>query len=378
MGFKDGQRVIDLASWRKSRRETGKPSVSPEYVRNPRQEAIPGSKSAITIAAVSASGMAGVGWNKDVIRSFANEEVDELREKVMAQGTEYRRLLAERLEAGSLLDFLFLGGESLSDVLQREEEPFVKNAFAAAWPDLAAGVTFAEAVQACRGGELVRLLTGVKGKIFESEYVCWLNEGILPEGYQAQLVQLSKQGEREIVVRGPDSHVAELFRLKAADSVGHVKKAMELYPDIDVLFTIETYSQLIMNVAASEMGALGGGGERVPLGIPDDGQVSKDGSKGNHSVIILALGAFSAYTPKGAVLHAETRHVVSRPDLAGLIGGVNTLGRNWWPSVLAGVGSRCLAGQRYEQRKFCRELRKIKLINRLIIDRLGGDWTDDI
>lgn len=378
MGFKDGQRVIDLSSWRKSRRETEKHSVSPEYVRNPRQEAMQGSKSAITIAAVAASGMAGVGWDEDVIRSFADEEVDELREKIMAQGAEYRRLLAERLEAGSLSDFLFLGGESLSNFLQREEEPFVQNAFAAACPDLAAGVTFAEAVQACRGGELVRLLTGVKGKIFESEYVCWLNEGILPEGYQAQLVQLSKQGEREIAVQGPDSHVAELFRLKAIDSVERVQKAMEQYPDIDVLYTFETYSQLIMNGAADEMGALGFVGGKIPLGIPDDGQVSKDGSEGNHSVIPLALGAFSAYTPKGAVLYAETRHIVSRPDLAGLIGGVNTLARSWWPAVLAGTGSRCLAGQRYKHRKFCRELRMIKLLNRLIIDRLGGDWTDDI
>lgn len=310
---------------------------------------------AVRVAAAAAAGMAGVAWDADLFRAFDDDRIAELKKEIEAQGLEYRRLVIQRIGQSSFPDTLFLGGVPLSDLLEeRNIDPELQAAYAAAHPNLASHSSFTEAVRSCNNAELTAFLAGVKGKLFQTEYAEWLNDGNLPAGYVAG-ADPSTQPGWEIAIHGPDRHVAELLQLKATDSLGYVRRALERYPDIDVVMPLETYSQLVMNGIADEAT-----GERI----------SAD------PVIPLALSAFSAYTPEGAAIYAKARLLGSLSDssrLAHLIGGgVTTLTQNWWLGLLAGVGSRFLTGRGSKCRGLSRELRLVKVVNELIIHRLTG------
>jgi hypothetical protein len=146
-----------------------------------------------------------------------------------------------------LLDLLVVGGSTLlSIVLDPSETPAnVERAFALAYPVLAAsGETFSDAVQRIPAEDLIGLVSGVKGKLFEIELVDDLNSGRLPESFHAELAGSPIQAGYDVKIIDGDGHAVELLQAKATESVYYVKEALERYPDIDIVTTTEVYAQL--------------------------------------------------------------------------------------------------------------------------------------
>lgn len=67
--------------------------------------------------------------------------------------------------------------------------------------------------------ELTGIVNGIKGKLFELRYVDYLNDGHIPDGYQAILAESATNPGWDIAVLGADDSVAEEIQLKATDSV---------------------------------------------------------------------------------------------------------------------------------------------------------------
>jgi hypothetical protein len=186
---------------------------------------------------------------------YSKARLKELENSVENQGAAYRELQRDR----RVVDTLFLGGESMATILAGittvPEE--VEAAFAAAYPRLAAEVGFLEHARTMDDASLVGLVSGVKGKLFEHRYVDYLNGGVLPDGYSAQLATSVIEPGWDIAIYGPNQEVSQLLQAKATDSIYYVKGALERYPSIDVVTTDEVYSHLVMTGVSENIMASG-------------------------------------------------------------------------------------------------------------------------
>lgn len=283
-------------------------------------------------------------------------------ERVKEQSDEYRRrskTLWERLARAEgnvsrrdvLLDTLAVGGATLASYIDGSALPpaEVEAAFRAAYPDLAASEDFASAVRRMSADELPGFASGVKGKLFEIEYVEYLNDGHLPAGYSAQLAGSATQAGWDIQVLGPDAQVAELIQAKATDSVAYVSEALRRYPDIDVVTTSEVHAELMMKGLADRV--VDSGLSEVAL------QATVDAAADTASIqfdwmpssIALALIAFSSYSKEGLDEYARSKNFgerASKSYLAYLAGGVVAVAtQTWWIGLIGGMGTRLLIGK---------------------------------
>ena len=173
-------------------------SEDTQYLTPHNQEGVVCGTAALKVTAAGAAGMAGICWDEGALSIFDNKQIGELKKEIEVQAVEYRRLVVERMKCGQLLDSLFLVGQPLSDLLESGDicEEMLA-AYAAARPDLAVHTSLVEAVRSCEGAELISLIAGVKGKLFEMEYSHWLNDGNLPKGYLARIDDLLPSGRSE-------------------------------------------------------------------------------------------------------------------------------------------------------------------------------------
>ncbi len=97
--------------------------------------------------------------------------------------------------------------------------------------------------------EIVGILNGWKGKYFEVLVRDELNNGNwvgdihLEPGQYAELAESATQPGWDLQIFNEDGSIAEALQLKATNSLGYVQKALEKYPDIDVLTTSEVFEQ---------------------------------------------------------------------------------------------------------------------------------------
>ncbi len=165
----------------------------------------------------------------------------------------YWRLQKQRAPAppgaGERLDTAVIGGIQVSDIIhqkiaERQIPPDVLRAFHQQYPNHG---SFVAAVHRLRGNpeRLNGLISGIKGKLFEDEYVAWLNHGHLPAGYHAELAHSANQPAWDIVVRGPHGHVRELLQLKATESASYIEHTLAGHPRIDVVTTHEIFQQAV-------------------------------------------------------------------------------------------------------------------------------------
>lgn len=86
-------------------------------------------------------------------------------------------------------------------------------------------------------------VNAAKGKYFEYLVVDRLNRGeqvgplVLEPGQQAVLAESMTQPGWDLRIVGEDGAVVEYLQLKATDSVGYIRSALERYPDIHILAT---------------------------------------------------------------------------------------------------------------------------------------------
>ena len=83
----------------------------------------------------------------------------------------------------------------------------------------------------------------MKGKLFEIDYVDWLN-GHLPDGSHAVLAENANNPAWDIAITDSDGHISELLQAKATDSLAYIHEALLAHPDIDVVSTAEVFDRI--------------------------------------------------------------------------------------------------------------------------------------
>ena len=147
------------------------------------------------------------------------------------------------------MDSAVIGGVGVADILAGKVAEWqipsdVVEAFHEQYPQY--GSSFVEAVKhlAPNPDQLAGLISGIKGKLFEIDYVDWLNHGHLPDGWTAELAHTANNPAWDIAIHDSHGHVAEVLQLKATESLAYVKEAIAAHPAIDVVIPHELYERL--------------------------------------------------------------------------------------------------------------------------------------
>ncbi len=158
-------------------------------------------------------------------------------------------LLNRSLSDSEYLDAAVVGGLELKDIIAGKVAESriphdVVRAFHEQYPNLNEG--FVGAVRRLSGDpeQLRGLISGIKGKLFEDQYVSWLDHGHLPAGYHAELARHANNPGWDIVIRDSHGHVDNLLQLKATESADYVRQALDLHPHIDLVATHEVFNRL--------------------------------------------------------------------------------------------------------------------------------------
>lgn len=364
-------------------------------------------KAAPTVGSATASAMSGVvGTVSGAVDTVALTERDfeKLRRRLQHASTEVRARSQRRLAAielaqherrkKDLLDLLVVGGVSLAALVRDPAAvpPEVARAFELAYPGLAAsGETFTDAVQRMSADEVVGLVHGVKGKLFEMELVSHLNDGNLPDGVQAQLAGSATQPGHDIEIVDASGQVVELLQAKATESVAYVQEALQRYPDIDVTTTTEVHAQLVALGAADRVADSGISEavlqQQVEAAV-NAGHIGHMGQAGQvvgvsalvPSAVGLAVVALSSFMDKSLTMEQRGAEFGGRAAKLGVTGAaaktVLVATHTWWLGLAVGVGSNWLATyggnkrQRYEAlRRVVVELERRVAVRAPIIDR---------
>ncbi|WP_158934113.1 hypothetical protein [Burkholderia sp. S171] len=174
----------------------------------------------------------------------------ELNARIFCQCEEYRALgqrapVAGQIADGStFLDAVLAGGDARRAALEGFVPPDVVDAYATQYPG--GTESFKEKVRHFSEEQIQGLVGGVKGKLFEIQYMGHLNSGVLPDGFHAVMAQSVTQPGWDIAIEGPNGDMVRLLQLKATDSVARVKQALMLHPEIDVVVPSELHAELVM------------------------------------------------------------------------------------------------------------------------------------
>ena len=266
----------------------------------------------------------------------------------------------KRRRKDELLDLLVVAGFTLSQVLREPASvpENVQQAFALAYPDLAQTETFSDAVARMSSDELVGLVSGVKGKLFELELVDHLNSGGLPDGYHAEIADSATQRGWDIRVLDEHGQVSELLQAKATESVQYVQEALQRQPDIDVTTTTEVHAQLTALGLAENVHGSGISEAALQAKVEAAAAHSDtafDASDLVPSSIGLAVIALSVFMKKDASLREKGERFGQRSAKAGVSAGVGKAAlvatQTWWVALIGGVATSWLAGRGQEKRE---------------------------
>lgn len=146
------------------------------------------------------------------------------------------------------MDTAALAGYSLADILhgrvaESDIDPEVIRAFHLQYPHTGGFVDF---IRGHSGDDasLAGIVNGIKGKLFETEYVDWLNEGHLPSGAVAKLAASPTQEGWDVVIKDSHGQVIDHLQLKATESIAYIKDALAAHPEIDIVSTHEVFGHL--------------------------------------------------------------------------------------------------------------------------------------
>lgn len=300
-------------------------------------------------------------------------------------GEELRRIdTARRMgRRGDLLDLLTIGGVTLADMLRDPAHvPLeVEQAFELAYPDVAGqGLTFALAAARLPASHLVKLVNGVKGKLFEIDLVDQFNHGGLPDGFHAELAASATQPGWDIRILDADGHVAQLLQAKATQSVGYVKEALERYPNIDIATTTEVHRRLIADGLGDHVSDSGIHETALRYKVEAAAGLHHHADLGDFapSALGLAVIAFSALSDDRLTFEergAKFGDRAARATLAGAAAKTALVATGaWWAALAVGVGARMASGhggakrQRYEALKAIVES----------VEADGGAWAKPV
>ena len=310
---------------------------------------------------------------KGLVVAFSDHDraIEDLEDRIVAQGGLYQELVKNR----RLGDTLFVGGESLAVLLAAGHIPQgVIEAYEAAYPQMSQTITFEDKVRSLDEASLPGFLSAVKGKLFEQQYVDYLNGGNLPDGFEATLATSATQPGWDISVEGPDPELASVIQAKATDSVSYVVSGMQQNPAIDVVTTEEVYSHLVLSGVSEGIVNSGIANADLVASLEAAADATDIGFDFLPPWFTLAFIAFTSYK-------AESLSIYQRLELAGnrtgqaylayLIGsGVAAVTNTWWLGVLSTVSSRFLSEARRRKAGIRQQLHNTYETNRRIVRRL--------
>jgi hypothetical protein len=275
------------------------------------------------------------------------------------------RTARNRRQKSELLDLLVVGGITLGQMLRdRNAVPAeVERAFELAYPGLAQNESFADAVGRLSSNELVGLVSGVKGKLFELKLVDHLNNGNLPDGFHAAIAESTTQPGWDIQIADANGQISEVLQAKATESASYVQDALERYPGIDVTTTSEVHAQLVALGLAQDVHNSGISEAALQAKVEAAAHASGafDASDLVPSSLGLAVIALSVFMDKGATLREKGAAFGSRSAKAGASSAVGKLAmvatQTWWLGLIAGVGSSWLASRGHGKREQYEALR---------------------
>jgi hypothetical protein len=302
---------------------------------------------------------------------YSNNDLRKLQQNIENQGGYYRELNKRSTTTDSIL----VGGETLAALLATGTIPTeILDAYAAAYPNLASTVSFEEKVRELDTAELVGFISGIKGKLFEQKYVEHLNDGNLPEGYEAILAESATQPGWDIAIMGANGEIASVLQAKATDSLSYVQSAIEKYPHIDVVTTEEVYSHLVMSGVSENIT----NGTISNFELVDTIESSIDASElamdYSPPVFALAFIAFTSYKDVSLTLYEKAKSAGDRSGktyLSYLVGGgIAAITNTWWLGVLGTVSSRVLSDRGEKKYEIYKKLTQIEVSNQSIIEKL--------
>ena len=270
-----------------------------------------------------------------------------------------------RRRKDELLDLLVVGGITLAQALRDPGgvPADVERAFDLAYPGLTETESFADAVNRMSSDELVGLVNGVKGKLFELELVDHLNNGGLPDGFHADMAHSATQPGWDIQITDANGQVSELLQAKATESASYVKEALERYPDIDVTTTSEVHGQLVALGLAQDVH--NSGISEAVLQAKVEAAAQSGSAFGVSDLVPSSIGlaviALSVFMDKGATLREKGATFGSRSAKAGASSAMGKMAmvatQTWWLGLIAGVGSSWLASRGHGKREQYEALR---------------------
>lgn len=154
------------------------------------------------------------------------------------------------------VDYLYdiaIMGDTIRDVLDGTTSitnQIVSDAYSLAYPNMSQSFTLAESFNNLSGDALSLrgLISTLKGKIFEIQYVDFLNNGNLPLGYTALLATNPIQQGYDIIIHDNGGNISSLLQAKATTSIQYVKTALDRYPGIDIVVNEEMYNDLTQSL----------------------------------------------------------------------------------------------------------------------------------
>ena len=123
------------------------------------------------------------------------------------------------------------------------QHPNVELAYELANPIKASQVSLQEAIDSMDSDAKAGFISELKGKLFEIQYVDYLNDGNLPSGFSAKLADTANQPGYDIEILNNDGIIDQTLQLKATNDISYIQEALDRYPDIPIVSTEEVFAE---------------------------------------------------------------------------------------------------------------------------------------
>ena len=269
--------------------------------------------------------------------------------KLKEQSGEYKVLCAKLGEKFSrkemLLDSLGISASVIHSYYHIDYIPEeVEKAYIAAYPIKSQTESLKDIIEDADADELSGLISGVKGKLFEMRYADFLNDGHLPDGYEAVLAESAVNPGWDIAIVDDDGFVVDELQMKATDSVDYVKAALEKYPDIDIVTTEEVYNSLVMREFADNVVNSGISNEELTSVVTEAFESDSVDMDWGLPVIPMLLIGYSVYKKENLSAFQKGSEFGDRyiqSYISYIAGGALAVVTNtWWIGLIASIGTK--------------------------------------
>lgn len=301
--------------------------------------------------------------------TIRNTDFEQRLEKLKEQSEEYRticsRLCDKLSKKDMLLDSLGISASVIHGYYHIDYIPEeIEEAYKAAYPIKSQTDNLRDIIEGADDTELAGLISGIKGKLFEMRYVDFLNDGHLPDGYEAVLAESATNPGWDIAILDNNGMVVNELQMKATDSVDYIKTALERYPDIDIVTTEEVYNSVVMREFADQVINSGISNEELTSVVTETLESDSVDMDWGLPVIPMLLIGYSVYKKESLSSFEKgtefgDRYIQSYISyIAG--GAVAVITNTWWLGLIASMGTKVFC--KYGRVKF----NKAKSLDRTI------------